>query len=1537
MDKTQEKEMEPDTCDGIRDGERFPATRRRDGEIDWRERERRRNGDRRANGSSSVSEQAEYGDRDNERRKGDTFPRMTKPNRVRDRRIPLTDYERERHMGRPKDILYENEREKQRRRYRDMDMQSEREIARYREDLRKNEMRRPVKEEPDRPRERDKEFHSGMRDRRRESYPGVSDLSGTKEKDRDRERHRQRDREGRYYPRLMERETESFSDRERRTDKQREGERSKKRDTKSEGDSDGDRGKERKREDDATRRNKLYKSEGDSDAERRTDRVRERERRRERETERWRDKAIRERDYRETSYHDPKGENSERLRETDKPRDRMGDSKDKRMDRDAYLYTAERGRYRDGERIRERDRYSERAIEERERRRKEYKETGRSKMENSGELISGSDIENEKRRTMKENLEDRDRENTSEIDKERLKERTEEEREVRSTPREEEKSAAEEGVTKKPKSRIRKMWLEPRSERKESCLKEDTERDRARERYIQRYKESMTTGNEEEPERRKPSKSKSLEDKYRELERAGEFKRDVDVEREEKRMEGDMAYDKAAMESERQMERENVADNLEENDREELRRSNRCDDLENEEGSEGESDAEKNRMMSADDGFVTVSSGGDDAEEEDFEDCKEFWEGRVPEAVSGHPGTTEDRENAANEAPKGLLRVFCVIGQTHPTSQINENSYVHPSVEEAANQNSGHNMDNQGELSINEAFEKVEHCEQDIERAMDDLSLSPNEGKGEGAGSNDQTTEGVTSLEGQMIPPSEQSEQDTQLFLPEPSETSGPSKDNGHGGTETHSEDPIQRGAKESTRDSVEHSGSDDTWSTTEERKRCSTAPHLRWAKNVVREILGPKSVDTENTRGSVTHIDMQTNTQTEGEREMDKSRKEEEIIEGGEEQQGGMERELNENCDWLDPSSNQHTVPSEGEAEWKVEEVSKKKQSKEEVVLSSSSFRDLGNEVRMRRRGFRKSAEKTKEEEEDEEEEEEGVGRDRRTRIFNKSDNEEDKLSLTWSEMDLRKLGRTKKRNSKFFNSQLYQEYSEVVQNREILLSHSDSLSISSSSSPNHSPKLSHRPLPPLPPVLLHPHTLTQTNSIKSLNVPQQSINRPASPRLSISAFSPTLWQDLPGVRSSPELEELTEDERRLQEVRFEVVTSEASYCRSLDIVVENFVMSSQLNVILSSQDKNWLFSRLNDVRAVSHSFLSQLEEAVEKDITRFTVCDIIIKHCPRFKNVYVPYLTNQSYQDKTYQRLMDESHEFRRIVEKLERNPVCQRLPLRSFLILPFQRITRLKLLVQNIVKRTAPKTKDETQAIKVMKLLEKMIQDSNESISQMKNIESLVTLNAKVDFECRTLPLISQSRRLVREGPVTELKDFSLKDREEERNVYMHLFNDYLLVSLRKEGGRFTVIDHAPVSDLRVENCRFKLHSLQKNLFRLHMRQKALLLRTDTQANKLRWISALSRPYPEIDFGAVQDFSQMQCIRAFVAQQPDELSLEKADVLLVHQQSSDGWVEGTRLSDRQRGWAPESHLETIVSDKTRKRNLLDTMKIHIATVAM
>ncbi|KAF7226913.1 transcript variant X5 [Nothobranchius furzeri] len=550
------------------------------------------------------------------------------------------------------------------------------------------------------------------------------------------------------------------------------------------------------------------------------------------------------------------------------------------------------------------------------------------------------------------------------------------------------------------------------------------------------------------------------------------------------------------------------------------------------------------------------------------------------------------------------------------------------------------------------------------------------------------------------------------------------------------------------------------------------------------------------------------------------------------------------------------------------------------------------------------------------------------------------DDHSKSWGGMELRnvldEIKKSQKSHGFFKDTQLYQQYIDTTQEFEILRSRSDVLSTfeDASLSPAPSPPPSRRPLPPLP-SQPHLHSLSHTGSVtsaKNLPLPElpNTERRPSSPRLSISlSQSSLLWRELEDVRYSPDLELLTEDQRRLQEVRFEVVTSEASYCRSLDIVVDHFVKSKQLGQLLTTQDKNWLFSRLADVRTISRRFLSMLEQRMESDIMRFTVCDIIAEHCPRFRCVYVPYLTNQSYQDATYQKLMNGNPGFKQVVETLEKSQVCERLPLRSFLVLPFQRITRIKLLVQNIVKRTTPGTEEATHAIRALKLLEKMIRESNESISQMKNLESLVALNSKVNFECKTLPLVSQSRRLVREGAITKLSN-SLK--EPEKSIYLHLFNDYLLFSVPKEGGRFTVINHYPVTELCAEDCPVKLDTLQKNLFRLRTKQNLLLLRADSASDKLRWISAISPPQP-IELSSVQDCAQMQCIRAYVAQQPDELSLEKADVILVHQ-DCDNWVEGTKLSDLHRGWMPKSHLEAIVNPKVRKRNLSDALKVTNAT---
>ncbi|XP_076010768.1 uncharacterized protein arhgef5 isoform X2 [Genypterus blacodes] len=1542
-DKTRHKGKELDPREQYSERDCAPVPTR-EGEREWRERQKRREADRRRNGRPiSNLETKPAKDIEGKMKKGDTFPRMRK----------------ERYTAKDEDIGVKRQMDRQRRVEVD-DWERKREGTWQRD--RDTEREQPRERERGDTQSRAKGVEDGRverRERRREAEPGrrerdlgVSDLPGRRERDATRKREKLRPDEGKKKARFpspfRRRDRENYSDEE-RGKAQRTEER---RDTRSEGDTDETEIK-RERARDRQREEMIYqhsKSEGDNKGEL----AKERDRNRSREEDRPR--------YRQGDAETSKRPSDGRERGAEKDKERYRDN-DRRPVRDG-----ERWKDRHDDRARPDDRrvaglHGERTHDKRRDRGGRGREaehrydnaTGRSsrppsetaarvppRAQSSGEWSSDMDSERRSRQG-RDSYEERELGRDSTDRNERDVEET------TGSDRAGERRWKEQKRGERPDrqgGQGRKMWLEPKGKNsKESSLEEEVVQTETCKRQSEeaRSMESHGMGEgwrvKEEQDERYLDKSDSRGRRYdTETSRRQEYKdqggeaeretEGVSLEEEEvgeARRKRDKAEEEHLSDSDggeeggwfRDAERENATDDTEESDTEEEEGSDYCARC----GSEGVSEAgsDRDRMLSTGDSFVTVSSGGDgedEREEEEFQDCSEFLEGGVPPAgFRQREGDDEWRgrkEERVEENEEGKVKhskyVYCVIGQTLPRSKSNQM----PQLDQVGGAESN-NPNLESSYGGNDVTQRPQHDLHLTVSGGDEHTTnnpSNNEATEEGTFGDETSRADVryrASSQGHdtetgkrsevkvehpyaVIGPTSRDSQTEKLLVQWRERNKDLAEENKEGllshpdnpcaeiqdpfvGIDTRTMTPEE---EEAIR--IRMSGA---WSISEEPKRHSQAPHLKWAKNVVCEILGSSDEKT---------ID--------------------------------------------DPSSG-----SEGDqcANWPKAAIEKDKQGEE----STDGIGEMP---------FYASVQKPRIEEEPTE-----PGSDEEEPELEGLRDDEDCRSKSWGELDLRSVMDTltrRRRNSKFFNAaQLYQQYSEAAQNIEILRqSRSDTLSVcydttqlpalSPSSSPIPSPPPARRPLPPLPPVP-HPHSLAHTGSLTSaktlpLPEPPSSGRRSSSPRLSVSLTqSSTLWRELPGVRNSVELEELTEDQRRLQEVRFEVVTSEASYCRSLDIVVEHFVKSKQLGTLLTTQDRNWLFSRLADVRAISHNFLSKLEERVDSDIFFFTVCDIIARQCQRFRMVYVPYLTNQSYQDATYQRLMNVNPGFKRIVEKLERSAVCQRLPLRSFLVLPFQRITRIKLLVQNIVKRTTPGTPESMQAIKALKLLEKLIQESNDSITQMKSIESLVSLSAKVDFECRTLPLISQARRLVREGSVTELMDFSLKDTE--RNIYLHLFNDYLLVSLQKEGGKLTVIDHAPVSDLRAENCRVKLHSLKKNLFRLHLTQKALLLRTETLSDKLRWISAVSLSHPEIDFSAAQDFEQMQCIRAFIAQQPDELSLEKADIILVHQQSTDGWVEGTKLSDRHRGWIRVSHLETITNNRVRQRNLSDALKLTTATAAV
>ena len=183
------------------------------------------------------------------------------------------------------------------------------------------------------------------------------------------------------------------------------------------------------------------------------------------------------------------------------------------------------------------------------------------------------------------------------------------------------------------------------------------------------------------------------------------------------------------------------------------------------------------------------------------------------------------------------------------------------------------------------------------------------------------------------------------------------------------------------------------------------------------------------------------------------------------------------------------------------------------------------------------------------------------------------------------------------------------------------------------------------------------------------------------------SLWAELPEVIDSGILRTISPEEKKLQEAMFEVISSEASYLKSLNILISHFVQSTQFSgetAVLNKRDQRILFSEVISVRACSEKFLADLESRWQESVVLTGISDIIMTHARQTFHVYVKYCSNQVYQDRTLKRLRMENPLFVEALKELECQEACQGLAMHSFLMLPMQRITRLPLLTDAIASR-------------------------------------------------------------------------------------------------------------------------------------------------------------------------------------------------------------------------------------------------------------
>uniref|UniRef100_A0A671KQH0 Rho guanine nucleotide exchange factor 16-like n=1 Tax=Sinocyclocheilus anshuiensis TaxID=1608454 RepID=A0A671KQH0_9TELE len=362
--------------------------------------------------------------------------------------------------------------------------------------------------------------------------------------------------------------------------------------------------------------------------------------------------------------------------------------------------------------------------------------------------------------------------------------------------------------------------------------------------------------------------------------------------------------------------------------------------------------------------------------------------------------------------------------------------------------------------------------------------------------------------------------------------------------------------------------------------------------------------------------------------------------------------------------------------------------------------------------------------------------------------------------------------------------------------------------------------------------------------------------------------WSQLQQVKDLGILDIISPEERKRQEAIFEIITSEYSYQHSLSILVTHFKDSADLKKTMTTTEHHHLFSNISVIQDISKRFFEDLDTRHQKHPVIKDISDTVNKYATQHFKPYIVYCSNETFQQRTLQKLQSNNNAFRETLKQIEGSEACGGLPMISFLILPMQRITRLPLLLDTICQKTPKETAEYFAACWAFKAISKLVKHCNDGARRMERTEQMYTIQKQMEFgKIKPFPLVSSSRWLKKSGELAVYTDDLSIFRKaiSIKSYYLFLFND-VLITFSDFDGLFESI-------------------------------------------------------------ANEDLPQYEATKAYMPKAPDELSLQQAELVIVLQEV-EGWCHGERMRDGERGWFPAS-CATQITNRTAMENNIQRME--------
>ncbi|KAK9766343.1 hypothetical protein K7432_004643 [Basidiobolus ranarum] len=324
--------------------------------------------------------------------------------------------------------------------------------------------------------------------------------------------------------------------------------------------------------------------------------------------------------------------------------------------------------------------------------------------------------------------------------------------------------------------------------------------------------------------------------------------------------------------------------------------------------------------------------------------------------------------------------------------------------------------------------------------------------------------------------------------------------------------------------------------------------------------------------------------------------------------------------------------------------------------------------------------------------------------------------------------------------------------------------------------------------------------------------------------------------------------EERKRQESIFELISTEQTYLRDLQLVMDVFYEPMQS--MISEKELVSIFGNIEELLHCNTEFLNQLEERQNDNHFMIDyIGDIFLEHSNEFRQ-YLAYCGNQMNAYKLLQKKR-EDQTICQFLKDCMRSPECRNLDLSSFLLEPMQRITRYPLLLRQILHYTSKDHDDYQYISQALEKAEGILHEANRVAKIREDEGKLKEISSLVDFTSseEKLDLMLNTRLL---GPRQFVMEGILVKAKSGRKLQAFLFNDLLLLtqfprsSLKNVGSnRYPLYrDPIPLNEMVAREVPrgFNQSGVDETTFQIVHIEEVITVKCSSVSTKRKWMNEL-----------------------------------------------------------------------------------------------